>query len=181
MFRISDILVRIWIRIHGSLPLTNGPGSISVSCSFVSNLQDAKGFCLLLFGGTFTVHHSSKTKSHKEVKKELKSSFFLLFLLDDGRIRAGSGGRKKCTGPTGPDPEPWLKVSLCLCQADREELELGLVLKECLESTGKAHSFLLHFPAHYRIPHYPIVFHFFLLPKRLQVIKFEDGYRNLYS
>jgi hypothetical protein len=36
-------------------------------------------------------------------------------------------------------------VSLCLCKADREELELGLVLKECLESTGKAHSFLLHF------------------------------------
>jgi hypothetical protein len=41
-----------------------------------------------------------------------------------------------------------------LFKADREELELGLVLKECLESTGKAHSFLFIFRP--IIPHYPV-------------------------
>jgi hypothetical protein len=59
-------------------------------------------------------------------------------LHDDRRIRI-------CTSDQFTDPEYWLKVSLYLFKADREELELGLVLKECLESTGKAHSFLLHF------------------------------------
>ncbi len=32
-------------------------------------------------------HHSSLIKSYKEVTKQKKSRFFLLFLLDDGRIR----------------------------------------------------------------------------------------------
>jgi hypothetical protein len=32
VFRIHDILVWIWIRIHGSMPLTNGSGS--GSCYF---------------------------------------------------------------------------------------------------------------------------------------------------
>ncbi len=33
------------------------------------------------------LHNFSKIKSHKEVTKQLKSRFFLLFLLDDRRIR----------------------------------------------------------------------------------------------
>jgi hypothetical protein len=33
------------------------------------------------------LHHSSKINSHKEVNKKWKSRFFLLFLLDDGKIR----------------------------------------------------------------------------------------------
>jgi hypothetical protein len=42
--------------------------------------------CLFLFEGTFTLHNISKIKSHEEVTKQKKSRFFLLFLLDDGRI-----------------------------------------------------------------------------------------------
>ncbi len=33
------------------------------------------------------LHHSSQIKSHKEITKQWKSRVFLLFLLDDGRIR----------------------------------------------------------------------------------------------
>jgi hypothetical protein len=44
-------------------------------------------FCLLLFELKVHLHHFSQIKSHKEVKKQLESMFFLLFLLDDRRIR----------------------------------------------------------------------------------------------
>ncbi len=59
---------------------------------FISDLQHTnKSFS---YYGT-----SLKIKSHKEVKKQLKSRFFLLFLLDDGRIwiRIHS---------SDPDPDP---------------------------------------------------------------------------
>ncbi len=54
---------------------------------FVSCLQDAnekyffltKFLCLFFF--EFTLHHSLKMKSHKEVTKEQKSRFFFIFLL----------------------------------------------------------------------------------------------------
>jgi|LakMenE01Jun11ns_1017448.scaffolds.fasta_scaffold8438066_1 hypothetical protein len=61
------------------------------------------------------LHHSSKIKSHKEVTKQKKSRFFLLFLLDDGRIGSvlvtngsgyGSGRPNKHTDPMDPDPDP---------------------------------------------------------------------------
>jgi hypothetical protein len=55
VFRIHDILV--WIRIRGSMPLTNESGSC----------------------------HKKSKRSHKTVPYE--SRFFLLFLLDDLRIR----------------------------------------------------------------------------------------------
>ncbi len=44
-------------------------------------------FCLLLFEGTFTGTSFFKDKKSKEVTKQKESRFFLLFLLDDRRIR----------------------------------------------------------------------------------------------
>ncbi len=64
VLRIRDILLRI--RILGSVPLTNG--SRSRSCSFLSDLQDAKKkiFCLL-FESTLTSLFTDKKpkRSHK--------------------------------------------------------------------------------------------------------------------
>ncbi len=53
------------------------------------------------------LHHSSKKKSHKEVTKQKKSRFFLLFLLDDlegsgtgaGSIRVTNGSGCGWAGP----------------------------------------------------------------------------------
>jgi hypothetical protein len=79
------------------------------------------------------LHHSSKIKSHKEVtKKTAEIRFFLLFLLDDGRIRIRTSDKrirmrireaKRQTDPTDPDPDP----QHCLQRgASRKELiELG--------------------------------------------------------
>ncbi len=67
VLRIRDFLLRI--RIRGSVPLTNESGS--GSCFF-------KKVHLL---------HFSKKKSLKEVTKQQKPRFFLLFLLDDRKIR----------------------------------------------------------------------------------------------
>ncbi len=90
VLRICDILVRMRIRIQGSVPLTNR--SSSWSCYFhqwLSRRQQkiknfSKLFCLLLLKLQL---HFSKKKSHKEVTKQ-KSRFFILFLLDDRRIRS---------------------------------------------------------------------------------------------
>jgi hypothetical protein len=40
--------------------------------------------------GTLHLHHISNIKSQKEVTKQQESRFFLLFLLDDRRIRIRS-------------------------------------------------------------------------------------------
>ncbi len=53
----------------------------------------SKKVCLLLFAGTFTVHHSSQRKSHKSVE----TMVFLTSLLDD----------KRDSDPDpGPDSDP---------------------------------------------------------------------------
>ncbi len=57
------------------------------------------------------LHHFSKIKSHEEVTKQLESMLFLLFLLDNRRIRihisdydgSGSGNPPKHMDPTDPD------------------------------------------------------------------------------
>jgi hypothetical protein len=60
---------------------------------FISDSVDAnkKYFFPIVFIAYFFfkvhLHHSSKIKSHKEVTKQYKSRSFLLFLLDNGRIR----------------------------------------------------------------------------------------------
>jgi hypothetical protein len=66
---------------------------------FIIDLQDAnkkqilkKIFCILLFEGTFTSF--SKVKCQKEVTKQSKSRFFLLFCLVIEGSGAGSGSRR---------------------------------------------------------------------------------------
>jgi hypothetical protein len=57
---------------------------------FVTDLQNSfkkKFFCLLLTEGTVHFHNFSKIKSQKAVKKTVGIRFFLLFLIDDRRIR----------------------------------------------------------------------------------------------
>jgi len=80
--------VRIWIR--RSIPLTNGSGSWASDPALLQWPSTKKYFLLItvLFEGTFK-HHFSKIQIHKEVKKQYgrNQGFFLLFLLDDGRIR----------------------------------------------------------------------------------------------
>jgi hypothetical protein len=81
MLRILDILV--WIRIRGSIPLTNGSGSFF----FIIDLQDAnnklilkkKFSCILLFDGTLTSFFKDKKskRSHKTV--EIKA-FLTIFV-----------------------------------------------------------------------------------------------------
>ncbi len=104
VLRIHDILV--WIRICGSMPLSNRSGS--GSCYFhhwpsrgqlKPNFK--KVFCLFLFEGTFTSFF--KDKKFKKSDKTVGIKVFLTFLLDDRRIRiriilltSGSGsGRPK--------------------------------------------------------------------------------------
>jgi len=59
---------------------------------FVLDLQDAnkKTFFLSFSAYYFLkvhLHHFSKIKNHKEATKQKEASLFLLFLLDDSRIR----------------------------------------------------------------------------------------------
>jgi len=111
VLRIRDILVRIQrrIRILGSVPLINGSGCGS-------------GRPKIIPSGTLVhLHHTSKIKTHKkEARKQMKSRFFLLFLLDDGSIRIcivlvttdsdadprGPPPKKKHTDPTDQDADP---------------------------------------------------------------------------
>jgi hypothetical protein len=85
VLRIHDILV--WIRIRGSMHLNNGSGSSYFRHRPSRGQQKTnlkKIFCLLLFEGTIT-------SFFKEIQKEAQNVgiyfFFLLFLLDDRRIR----------------------------------------------------------------------------------------------
>ncbi len=72
VLQIHDILV--WIRIRGSMPLTNGPDP----AIFVIDLQEAnkklistKVFLLItFFEGTVHLHNFSKIKSQNEVTKQ---------------------------------------------------------------------------------------------------------------
>jgi hypothetical protein len=74
VFRIHDILVRI--RIHGSVPLTNGSKSGSGCCSFQqwpSRCQRKIIFFQVFFSYYFlNVHliHGSQIKNHKDVTKQ---------------------------------------------------------------------------------------------------------------
>ncbi len=81
-------------------------GSGSVFCYFrYIDVQDAnkktnlkKFFCLLLFEGTFT--SCFKDKKSKRSHNTVESRFFLLFLLDEKRIRI-RGGPKTCESGSG--------------------------------------------------------------------------------
>ncbi len=92
VLRIHEILVTIRIRIRGSIPLTNesgfGSGSggrILLFSSLTFKMSTKYYFYYFL---KVHLHDFSKIKSHKEVTKQKESRFFLLFLLDDRRIRS---------------------------------------------------------------------------------------------
>jgi hypothetical protein len=91
VFRIRDILV--WIRIRGSMPLTNGSGSFYFrhghSRGQTKNKFFLKFFCLLLFEGTFTLFF--KDKKYKRSHKTVGIMVFILFLLDDRESVSGPG------------------------------------------------------------------------------------------
>ncbi len=73
------------IRIAHSKPALRIHTSDYESGSGFCDFRKRSSSCLLLFEGTFTSF--SKIKSHKEVSKQQETMFFLLFLLDDRRIR----------------------------------------------------------------------------------------------
>ncbi len=86
--RIHDILV--WIRIREPMSLTNGSGSGYYY--FVIDIQDANKKLISKKNSAdyflqVHLHHFSKIKRQKEVIQQQESRFFLLFLLDDRRIR----------------------------------------------------------------------------------------------
>ncbi len=101
------ILVWIRIRILLSVPLTNGSGSGSCYVPYwPSKRQQKANFnnVFLLIFLKVHYHHFSIIKSPKEVTKQC-SRFFLLFLLDDRRIRIREA--QKHVDPVDPDPEHW--------------------------------------------------------------------------
>ncbi len=104
--------------IRGPMPLTNGSGSgsgfESGSCYFrhwpswsQQKTNSLKDFQLISFQ-RYILHHFSQIKSQKEVTKQEESRFFLLFLLDDRRIRIRVQEAKKHADPdpdSYPDPQ----------------------------------------------------------------------------
>ncbi len=84
---IRDILVRVRITdlgsASGSGSFRQGPSRYKKKKKYFFNSFFAYYFLKV----TVLLHHSSKTKSHEDVTKQKKSRFFLLFLLNDGRIR----------------------------------------------------------------------------------------------
>jgi hypothetical protein len=77
VFRIHDILEWIWIRIRGSMPLTNGSGSwfgswirILLFSSLTLKMPTKNNFCLNIFSAYYFlkvhIHNFPKIKSQKE-------------------------------------------------------------------------------------------------------------------
>ncbi len=109
VLRNHDILV--WIRIRGSMHLTN----VSGSCYFHHwptrrhqklNFFIKKVFCTILF--KVHLHNFSQIKSQKEVTKLVEIKVFLTILLNDRRIRIRIQEVQKHVDPVDPvsDPDP---------------------------------------------------------------------------
>ncbi len=103
VFRIHDILV--WIRIRGSMPLTNGSGFGSGSCYFChwpSRCQQKTNFLtqffLLCYFLKVHLHYFWKIKSHKESQNSRIQGFSYYFCMmiegSGSGFRAGSGRPK---------------------------------------------------------------------------------------
>ncbi len=117
----------VWIRIRGSMPLSNGSGSGfgsgfgSGSCYFrhwpsrrlQKNNLLKKNFCLLLFEGTFTSFFKDKKskRSHKTI--EIKVFFYCFCLMIE---RSGSGSIPLTCGPGSGSGRPknmgirWIRI-----------------------------------------------------------------------
>jgi hypothetical protein len=112
VLRIHEILVRIWIRARGSIPLTNGSGSCT-------------NFFLLITFLRFTSFF--KVKSHKRSHKTVGMFSYYFCLMIEGAGSgskavsvyltngSGSGRAKKHMDPTDPDPQHCFLNILCQC------------------------------------------------------------------
>jgi hypothetical protein len=100
VLRIHDILV--WIRIQ-----------INLQVAYKKLIFYLKVFSAYYFLKVH-LHHYSKIKSQKEVTKQRESRFFLLFLLDDRRIRIRIQGTPKHMDPTDLDPDADQDPQHCL-------------------------------------------------------------------
>ncbi len=127
VLRIHDILV--WIRIRGSMPLTNGSGCGSGSFYFhhwPSRCQQKtyfkkKFFCMLLFEGTFTSFF--KGKKSKRCHKKEENKVFCLMIEGSGSIPltngSGSGSRRPKKN-VDPDHDSDLQHCLQIKQNNRK-------------------------------------------------------------
>ncbi len=97
---IRDILVRIRMRILGSVPLTDGSGCVS---GMPKNIR------ILRIRIRMRIRYTGK-KSYRSYKQK-KSRFFLLFLLDDGWIWSRIWIRRYLL-LTDPDPQQCFLYSI---------------------------------------------------------------------
>ncbi len=124
VLRIHDIL--LWIRIRGSMPLTNGSGSgcgygSCYFCHWPSRFQQkTKFFYLLLFEGTFTSFFRDKKSKLQNSRNQGFSYYFGLMIDGSGTIPLISGYRSESRVPnsiririririrnTGPGRQKW--------------------------------------------------------------------------
>ncbi len=112
MLRIHDILG--WIRIRGSMPLTNGSGS----CYFVIDLQDAsKKLFSAYYFLKLRLHHFSKIKSQKESQNSRNQGFSYYFCMmiegSGSGSKAGSGSIPLTSGSGSGRPKNiWIRIRI---------------------------------------------------------------------
>ena len=115
--RIHDILV--WIRIRGSMPLTNGSGFGSGSCYFrhwPSRCQQKTNFltqffCLLLFEGTFTLFSKIKSQKESQNSRIQGFSYYFSIMMEGSGSRAGSGSIPLTSGSGSGWPKNlWIRI-----------------------------------------------------------------------
>ncbi len=94
VLRIHDILV--WMRIRGSMPLTNGSGSFYFHhwpsrCQQKTNFF-TKFFCILLLEGTFTLFFKDKkSKKSQNSRNQGFSYYFCMMIEGSGSITLTNG------------------------------------------------------------------------------------------
>jgi hypothetical protein len=122
VLRIHDILG--WIRIRGSMSLTNGSGSGSwIRILIFSSLtfqMPAKNNFLHIFFSTYYflklhLHHFSKIKSQKESQNSRNQgfSYYFCMMIEGSGSRAGSGSVHLTTGSgSGRPKNMWIRIRI---------------------------------------------------------------------
>jgi hypothetical protein len=150
MLRIRDILLQTRIRIRGSVPLRNLRIRILLfsTVAFKRCQQKRRVFSSFL----------QKLRSYKEFTKQEKSRFFLLFWLDDGRIRIRTN--TVMTYPGGPKTYGsgfTILISKLTCRKAGELVVVDLLVLLVLSDEGG------------RLPLLPLDLHVHQLPLQLIV------------